>query len=171
MSSSCYYEVGVKLKHVKYSVKLPDIQSMKLNKPRLGIKMKKPKMMMRRRGKAKRRNVDSSSLSSINVDWKKEFEEKYSELLSKTEKRKSSKICKDELKKKMKEELVNISLIANTSYLSQTGLNLSVTESETETDMDHLNVEGEDRKLLPSEPVSGRRILKYKYHTLRSSTH
>ena len=164
MAPGCYYEVGVQLNKVKYAVKVPDLHSIKLNKPKLRIKMKKPKMMMRRREKGKRRNIDTSSLSSINIDWKKEFEEKYCELLSKTEKRKSGKISKE----KLSQELFNISLIANTSYLSESPVNLSLTEIETEGN-ENLNVEEENRNLLSSEPVSGRRILKYKYHTLKIS--
>ena len=162
MSPGCYYEVGVQLKKVKYSVKVPDLHSLKLKKPTLRMKMKKPKMMMRRREKGKRRNIDTSSLSSINIDWKKEFEEKYCELLSKTEKRKSGQICKEKLSK----ELLNISLIANTSYLSESPVNLSLTEIENES-IESLNVDEENRNLLSSEPVPARRILKYKYHTLK----
>ena len=68
MSPSCYYEVGVQLKHVKYAVKLPDLHSIKLNKTKLRMKMKKPKLMMRRRDQRKRKTIDTGSLASINSE-------------------------------------------------------------------------------------------------------
>ena len=171
MSPSCYYEVGVQLKHVKYAVKLPDLHSIKLNKTKLRLKMKKPKLMMRRRDQGKRKNIDTGSLASINVDWKKEFEAKYAELLSKTAKRKSSKLCPEESKEKLSQDLQNISLIANTSYITEAPVNLSVAEvSETESlETEELSEDQDNRNLLSGEPVGGRRrILRYKYHTLRN---
>lgn len=171
MSPSCYYEVGVQLKHVKYAVKLPDLHSIKLNKTKLRMKMKKPKLMMRRRDQKKRKTMDTGSLASINVDWKKEFEDKYAELLSKTARRKSSKLCPENSKEKLSQDLLNISLIANTSYITDTPVNLSIDEaSEAEIlETEELGEEQEKRNLLSGELVGGRRrILKYKYHTLRT---
>ena len=171
MSPSCYYEVGVQLKHVKYAVKLPDLHSIKLNKTKLRIKMKKPKLMMRRRDQKKRKTMDTGSLASINVDWKKEFEDKYAELLSKTARRKCSKLCPEESKEKLSQDLLNISLIANTSYITDSPVNLSITEpSEAEIlETEELSEDQENINLLSGEPVGGRRrILKYKYHTLRT---
>ena len=133
--------------------------------------MKKPKGMMRRRDKRKQRHIDTSSLSSINIDWKKEFEEKYSELLSKTEKRKSTNISTEKLKEKFSQELVNISLIANTSYLSDGPLNLSITEEENESiNIENMDDDKQNLNLLSSKAVPGMRVLKYKYHTLRNSS-
>ena len=170
MSPSCYYEVGVQLKHVKYAVKLPDLHSIKLNKTKLRMKMKKPKLMMRRRDQGKKKNIDTSSLASINVDWKKEFEEKYAELLSKTAKRKSCKLCPEESGEKLKQDLLNISLIANTSYITESPVNLSITELEPDSrEIEELGEDQENRNLLSGEPVGARRrILRYKYHTLRN---
>ena len=170
MSPSCYYEVGVQLKHVKYAVKLPDLHSIKLNKTKLRMKMKKPKLMMRRRDQGKRKNLDTGSLASINVDWKKEFEAKYAELLSKTAQRKSSKLRPEESKEKLSQDLLNISLIANTSYITESPVNLSIAETETESlETSELAEDQENRNLLSGEPVGGRRrILRYKYHTLRT---
>ena len=167
MSPSCYYEVGVQLKHVKYAVKLPDLHSIKLNKKKLRMKMKKPKLMMRRRDQGKKKNIDTSSLASINVDWKKEFEEKYAELLSKTAKRKSC--CPKESAEKLNQDLLNISLIANTSYITDTPVNLSVSEAESDSrETEELSEDEDNRNLLSGEPVVARRILRYKYHTLRN---
>ena len=170
MSPSCYYEVGVQLKHVKYAVKLPDLHSINLTKTKLRMKMKKPKLMMRRRDQGKRKNIDTGSLASINVDWKKEFEDKYAELLSKTAKRKSRQVCPEESKEKLSQDLLNISLIANTSYITESPVNLSMAETETESlETSELAEDQENRNLLSGEPVGGRRrILRYKYHTLRN---
>ena len=103
-------------------------------------------------------------------DWKKEFEDKYAELLSKTAKRKSRKLCPEESAEKLNQDLLNISLIANTSYITETPVNLSMAEVEPDSrDIEELSEEQENRNLLSGEPVGARRrILRYKYHTLRT---
>ena len=68
-----YYEVGFQTKHVKLAVKIPDLRSSKI---KLKKRMKKPRTMMRnrRRRRMERRQADSSSLASFNIDWSQEFE-------------------------------------------------------------------------------------------------
>ena len=165
--NTCYYEVGIQTKHVKLAVRIPDIRSsgIKLKKT-----MKKPKMMMRRRRRAERRSrVDTSSLASLDIDWAQEFEEKYAELLVRTQQRRRLADLAAR-RERFQEELQNISLLPNTSLLADTPANLSLAETEGEkSDESRLEDEDQDtRALLTSakKQPSGRN-LKYSYHVLK----
>ena len=160
--NTCYYEVGIQTKHVKLAVRIPDIRSsgIKLKKT-----MKKPKMMMRRRRRAERRSrVDTSSLASLDIDWAQEFEEKYAELLVRTQRRR---LADQAARARFQEELQNISLLPNTSLLGDTPANLSLTETEGEKN-DESRLQDEDtRTLTAAKKLPSRRNLKYSYHVLK----
>ena len=159
----CYYEVGFETKHVKLAVKIPDLRSSKIQ---LKKKMKKPKMMIRNKRRKVQSYVDTSSLASINIDWKQEFEEKYAELIDKTQKRKGSK--KEAIKEKFQEEMKNISLIANTSLLIETSdINLSISEQDSEENCT-ISESNENQNLLTSKKMPSSRQLKYSYHVLKT---
>ena len=166
--NTCYYEVGIQTKHVKLAVRIPDIRSsgIKLKKT-----MKKPKMMMRRRRRAERRSrVDTSSLASLDIDWAQEFEEKYAELLVRTQQRRR---LADQAarRERFQEELQNISLLPNTSLLADTPANLSLAETCEGEKSDETRLEDEDRDtralLTSAKKQPSGRNLKYSYHVLK----
>ena len=161
--NTCYYEVGIQTKHVKLAVRIPDIRSsgIKLKKT-----MKKPKMMMRRRRRAERRSrVDTSSLASLDIDWAQEFEEKYAELLVRTQRRR---LADQAARARFQEELQNISLLPNTSLLADTPANLSLAETEGEKN-DETRLQDKDTRTLltAAKKLPSRRNLKYSYHVLK----
>ena len=164
-----YYELGFQTKHVKLAVKIPDLRSSKIQ---LKKTMKKPKTMMRNR-RRRREKVDTTSLSSINIDWNREFEEKYAELLVKTYRKKmEDKMVKME---KYQEDVQSVSMIPQTSLLmDDTSINLSLNnnqeekaEREKEKMDDTLADHQEQRNLLTSKKLPSRRNLKYSYHVLK----
>ena len=166
--NTCYYEVGIQTKHVKLAVRIPDIRSsgIKLKKT-----MKKPKMMMRRRRRAERRSrVDTSSLASLDIDWAQEFEEKYAELLVRTQQRRRLADLAAR-RERFQEELQNISLLPNTSLLADTPANLSLAETCEGEKHDKSRLEDRDqdtRSLLTSaKKQPSTRNLKCSYHVLR----
>ena len=165
-----YYELGFQTKHVKLAVKIPDLRSSKIQ---LKKTMKKPKTMMRNRRRRKRELVDTTSLSSINIDWNKEFEEKYAELLVKTYRKKmEDKAVKME---KYQEDVQSVSMIPQTSLLmGDNSINLSLNnnnkeqvESKKEKMDETLADAQEQRNLLTAKKLSSRRNLKYSYHILK----
>ena len=165
--NTCYYEVGIQTKHVKLAVRIPDIRSsgIKLKKT-----MKKPKMMMRRWRRAERRSrVDTSSLASLDIDWAQEFEEKYAELLVRTQRRRLADHAAR--RERFQEELQNISLLPNTSLLADTPANLSLAETCEGEKHDKSRLEDQDqdtRSLLTSpKKQHSTRNLKYSYHVLK----
>lgn len=164
-----YYELGFQTKHVKLAVKIPDLRSSKIQ---LKKTMKKPKTMMRNR-RRRREKVDTTSLSSINIDWNREFEEKYAELLVKTYRKKmEDKVVKME---KYQEDVQSVSMIPQTSLLmDDTSINLSLNnnqeekaEREKEKMDDTLADHQEQRNLLTAKKLPSRRNLKYSYHVLK----
>lgn len=162
-----YYELGFQTKHVKLAVKIPDLRSSKIQ---LKKSLKKPKTMMRNR-RRRREQVDTTSLSSINIDWNREFEEKYAELLVKTYRKKmEDKVVKME---KYQEDVQSVSMIPQTSLLmGDTSINLSLnnnTEDKEEKEkMDDTLADHQDqRNLLTAKKLPSRRNLKYSYHVLK----
>ena len=164
-----YYELGFQTKHVKLAVKIPDLRSSKIQ---LKKTMKKPKTMMRNR-RRRRELVDTTSLSSINIDWNKEFEEKYAELLVKTYRKKmEDKAVKME---KYQEDVQSVSMIPQTSLLmGDNSINLSLNNNNKEKverkkeKMDETLADAqEQRNLLTAKKLSSRRNLKYSYHILK----
>ena len=162
-----YYELGFQTKHVKLAVKIPDLRSSKIQ---LKKSLKKPKTMMRNR-RRRREQVDTTSLSSINIDWNREFEEKYAELLVKTYRKKmEDKAVKME---KYQEDVQSVSMIPQTSILmGDTSINLSLnnnTEDKEEKEkMDDTLADHQDqRNLLTAKKLPSRRNLKYSYHVLK----
>ena len=165
-----YYELGFQTKHVKLAVKIPDLRSSKIQ---LKKTMKKPKTMMRNRRRRRRELVDTTSLSSINIDWNKEFEEKYAELLVKTYRKKmEDKAVKME---KYQEDVQSVSMIPQTSLLSLCDNSISLNnnnnkekvESKKEKMDETLADAQEQRNLLTAKKLSSRRNLKYSYHALK----
>merc|ERR1711915_467386 len=77
MARHSYTEMGMEIKHVRYSLRIPELSSMKMKKMKL-FKMRKPKMF-----KKKKEVVSRASLDSLNVDWRKEFDQKYADLIFK----------------------------------------------------------------------------------------
>ena len=167
--TTVYYEVGFETKHVKLAVKIPDLRSSKL---KLRKKMKKSKVGLRKGRtvtRSKRQIIDTSSLASINVDWKQEFEEKYKDLITKTQKK--NQINTAAMKEKFQEEIKNISLIANTSMLKEDE------EEEKDVNLSNLNDTNvnnnsvfettENRNLLKPCRSKSLRYLKYRYHILK----
>ena len=123
-------------------------------------------MMIRNKRRKVQSYVDTSSLASINIDWKQEFEEKYAELIDKTQKRKGSK--KEAIREKFQEEMKNISLIANTSLLIETSdINLSISEQDSEENCT-ISESNENQNLLTSKKMPSSRQLKYSYHVLKT---
>ena len=160
-----YYELGFQTKHVKLAVKIPDLRSSKIQ---LKKTLKKPKTMMRNR-RRRREQVDTTSLSSINIDWKGEFEEKYAELLLKTYRKKmEDKVVKMD---KYQEDVQSVSMIPQTSLLmGDTSINLSLNNNkeENEEEMDDtLADHQEQRNLLTAKKLPSRKNLKYSYHVLK----
>ena len=163
-----YYELGFQTKHVKLAVKIPDLRSSKIQ---LKKTMKKPKTMMRNR-RRRRELVDTTSLSSINIDWNKEFEEKYAELLVKTYRKKmEDKAVKME---KYQEDVQSVSMIPQTSLLmGDSSINLSLNNNKEKVErekekMDETLADAqEQRNLLTAKKLSSRRNLKYSYHALK----
>ena len=160
-----YYELGFQTKHVKLAVKIPDLRSSKIQ---LKKTLKKPKTMMRNR-RRRREQVDTTSLSSINIDWKGEFEEKYAELLLKTYRKKmEDKVVKMD---KYQEDVQSVSMIPQTSLLmGDTSINLSINNNKEENEEkmdDTLADHQEQRNLLTAKKLPSRKNLKYSYHVLK----
>ena len=162
-----YYELGFQTKHVKLAVKIPDLRSSKIQ---LKKSLKKPKTMMRNR-RRRREQVDTTSLSSINIDWNREFEEKYAELLVKTYRKKmEDKVVKME---KYQEDVQSVSMIPQTSLLmGDTSINLSLNnnkedQEEKEKMDDTLADHQEQRNLLTAKKLPSRKNLEYSYHVLK----
>ena len=167
--ATCYYELGIQTKHVKLAVKIPDLR---LSKIKLSKTMKKPRMMMRKkRRQNKNMMVDTSSLASLNIDWRQEFEEKYAELIDKTKQKNSQDYDEAVHKEKFQKELMNISLIANTSLLNESSskdLSLNETCSEEDNNQTFTDSKGQ-RNLLKPKKVQSLRRLRYSYHILRNA--
>ena len=129
MSSYSYTEFGIEIKHVRYAVRIPELPSLKLRKPKL-LKMKRPKIMKRRR----RSMANTGTLDSLNVDWKKEFDQKYADLIFKTEEKKKSNSSlsanslfstEECLKRGFQDDLANISFSSQTYSITSSPVNLS----------------------------------------------
>ena len=164
--NTCYYEVGIETKHVKLALKIPDLRSSKI---KLGKSMKKPRTILRRKRKEKRSFVDTSSLASLNIDWRREFEDKYAELIDKTEQKKRTN--KTIQREKFQQDLQNISLIANTSLVKENTKDLSLNETcqeEEDNNQTFADTEGK-RNLLKPKKVQSLRRLRYSYHVLRNA--
>ena len=165
-----YYELGFQTKHVKLAVKIPDLRSSKIQ---LKKTMKKPKTMMRnRRRRREHELVDTTSLSSINIDWNKEFEEKYAELLVKTYRKKME--DKEVKMEKYQEDVQSVSMIPQTSLLmGDNSINLSFNNNKEKVERrkekmdDTLADHQEQRNLLTAKKLPSRRNLKYSYHVLK----
>ena len=170
--TTCYYEVGFKTKHVKLAFKIPDLRSSKIT---IRKKMKQSRGLIKKRKFKAKRNVDTSSLSSINIDWKLEFEEKYRELLAKTQNKKhpDSQPNSVKMKEKFQQEMKEISLLAATSLLNESDAKLDLsfnntTFNETENN-NSIDETSHDRKLLSPKKKISTRNLKYSYHILKKA--
>merc|ERR1712064_15802 len=171
--ATCFYEVGIKTKHVKLAFKIPDLRSSKIT---IRKKMKQSRGLIKKRKFKAKRYADTSSLSSINVDWRLEFEEKYRELLKKTQNKKHPD-CQPSsvsMKSKFQEEMKEISLLAATSLLNDSDekLDLSFKESilsNTENNNSVLETSHTRKLLSPKKKISTRN-LKYSYHILRKNS-
>ena len=181
MARHSYTEMGMEIKHVRYALRIPELSSMKMKKMKL-FKIRKPKMF-----KKKKEIMSRASLDSLNVDWRKEFDQKYADL-----------IFKMKSKKKSSSSLVgNTSMVATSemggnmldfSLLSSSSKSLaSSSVSENSLCLDQIDDQHEDLLFLPhleeikekeenfesentnQKDIFHRRKLRYSYHILKDS--
>merc|ERR1712242_25430 len=171
MSTYSYTEFGIQIKHIRYAVRIPELPTLKLRKPRM-MRMKRPRMV-----KSKRRiQQNTGTLDSLDVDWKKEFDQKYADLIFKTEaKRITSNLInstEERLNPECQEDMSNTSFSSGKTYTTD----ISPINEEDDTNqllfLPKLSEMKEDqdcfeaKKLKSKSPYKARK-LSYSYHVLK----
>ena len=179
MSTYSYTEFGIQIKHVRYAVRIPELPTLKLRKPRV-MRMKRPRIMRSRR----RIHQNTGTLDSLDVDWKKEFDQKYADLIFKTEAKKISSnlssSAEERLSPECEENIQNLSFSSGKTYtIACSPIHLgSRTNEEEETDkllfLPNLSEMKEDQECFEAKkqksksPYKARKLI-YSYHVLKNS--
>merc|ERR1712154_135807 len=180
MSTYSYTEFGIQIKHVRYAVRIPELPTIKLRKSKT-LRMKRPRIMKGRR----RSRANTGTLDSLDVDWKKEFDQKYADLIFKTEAKKKASLLtnsiEDRLNPETQEDINNLSFSSGKTYtISCSNEEISTIKKEKESDNDELlflpNLalmkEEQDsfgaKKEKYQSPYKARK-LSYSYHILQTS--
>ena len=176
MGKFSYTEFGIEIKHVRYAVRIPELPTLKLRKPKM-LKMKRPRVLKSRRKDL----MNTGTLDSLNVDWKKEFDQKYADLIFKTEEKKISKSSfttnlSSSIEERLHPDLDELSFSSSRTYtLPCSPVSLDRAEHAdkllfmpnlAEMKQDQENFETRTLKAkTPSKP----RKLRYSYHVLQKT--